>query len=123
MSNLFPRSLLDCVNEDGDMDLESYMLYSRHEEEEDNEFDEFFDTQPLRQFDLACMGQGNDRDETAGDDLPEGRTVHRGVAELDETGARVVRHLSLDCFRGKLVKHFDILFQRKELQWPSRNGR
>jgi hypothetical protein len=80
-------------------------------------------TQPLRQFDLARMGQGNDRDETAGDDLPEGRTVHRGVAELDETGARVVRHLSLDCFRGKLVKHFDILFQRKELQWPSRNGR
>jgi hypothetical protein len=37
-------------------------------------------------------------------------------------GTRIVRLLSQKFFRERLVEHFDILWKRNELQWPSRTG-
>ena len=39
----------------------------------------------------------------------------------DHDDAQVVRKMSMEDFRDKLVTHFDIAFQRKEIQWPKRN--
>ena len=35
-------------------------------------------------------------------------------------GVRVVRKLSLEYFKSKLVEHFDIMFTHRRLVWPSR---
>ena len=35
---------------------------------------------------------------------------------------RVVRNLSLDYFRGRLVEHFDILFRQGKVIWPKSRG-
>jgi hypothetical protein len=82
-------------------------------------------TQPLRNYDASGMGPGNDRFEDSPDyeEEPEQEHGRLGVGLIDEAGAIVVRHLSFDKFRDKLVKHFDILFQNNQLQWPSRHGR
>ena len=40
----------------------------------------------------------------------------------DDTGVRVVRQLSQEFFRARLVEHFDIVFRRGGLTWPSRRG-
>jgi len=45
-----------------------------------------------------------------------------GEPSVDGDGARIVRHLSLDYFRSRLIEHFDILFERHQIQWPSRRG-
>jgi hypothetical protein len=45
------------------------------------------------------------------------------AGETGEAGeVCMVRHLSLNYFRGRLVEHFDILFQRHQVQWPARRG-
>lgn len=36
---------------------------------------------------------------------------------------RSVRAMSMREFRAKLIEHFDIMWQRREVQWPSRTGR
>jgi hypothetical protein len=36
---------------------------------------------------------------------------------------RVVKNLSLQYFRSKLIQHFDIAFKRNEIQWPGRRNR
>jgi hypothetical protein len=79
-----------------------------------------------RQFgDSSGMGRGED----GGDDLcgEESDTVHHGFnpilgAEVDPEGVRVVRNLTLDYFCKRLIEHFDIMFERHEIVWPSRNG-
>jgi hypothetical protein len=42
------------------------------------------------------------------------------VAVDESESVRVVRNLSLNYFRKKLIEHFNILFQHHELVWPSR---
>ena len=37
-------------------------------------------------------------------------------------GVRIVSDLSLNFFCGQLIEHFDILFERHQIQWPSRRG-
>jgi hypothetical protein len=36
---------------------------------------------------------------------------------------RKVNDLSLDFFRSKLIKHFDIAFNKNEIQWPGKRNR
>jgi hypothetical protein len=75
-----------------------------------------------RTFDSSGMGPGDDADPQA---------VHDGLLPLvvdnnnstAPDGARVVRHLSLDYFRSKLVEHFDILWQQKNVVWPEGSTR
>ena len=43
------------------------------------------------------------------------------VAPVEE--GRAVRKLNLPHFRDKLIEHFSLKWIRKEVQWPSRNGR
>jgi hypothetical protein len=42
---------------------------------------------------------------------------------LPATTCKVVRNLSLNNFRSKLIKHFDIAFQRNEIEWPGKRNR
>ena len=42
------------------------------------------------------------------------------VAVDESESVRVVRNLGLNYFHEKLIEHFNILFQRHELVWPSR---
>lgn len=69
----------------------------------------------FRDFDLSGMGVGDDC---------EPSTIQE-VVESDEggvlsSGIRVVRRLSHAFFKRKLIEHFDILYSRKEIVWPSR---
>jgi hypothetical protein len=34
----------------------------------------------------------------------------------------VVRNLSMDYFRDRLIEHFDLLWQENKIKWPSRRG-
>jgi len=43
--------------------------------------------------------------------------------ENDEASTvRIVRYLSLQYFRKKLIEHFDIMFKRYQLVWPKHQG-
>jgi hypothetical protein len=65
------------------------------------------------------MGFGSDviRDSSAGDMEIDGEDPPIGAP-----GARIVRKLSQDYFRTRLVEYFDILFKKNRIQWPSRTG-
>jgi hypothetical protein len=39
------------------------------------------------------------------------------------TICKVVKNLSLNNFRSKLIKHFDIAFQRNKIKWPGKRNR
>ena len=66
-----------------------------------------------RQFDVSALGNGNV--DIGGVQPPIPPT---GIFPSD--GIQQVRQLSLAIFRGKLVTHFDIAFQRNEVAWPTR---
>ena len=42
--------------------------------------------------------------------------------QRNQNKIRIVKDLSLDYFRDRLIEHFDILWERHEVVWPSRNG-
>jgi len=78
----------------------------------------------IRNYDTTVFGQvapsehledGVGREESRGDGNGEG--------SCDGDGVRSVGSLSLAFFRDRLVEHFNIMFQRGELQWPSRRGK
>ena len=78
----------------------------------------------IRNYDTTVFGQvapsehledGVGREESRGDGDGEG--------SCDGDGVRSVGSLSLAFFRDRLVEHFNIMFQRGELQWPSRRGK
>ena len=39
-------------------------------------------------------------------------------AAVPEDGTRIVRNLSQDFFRRRLIEHFDILWSKNEVVWP-----
>jgi len=45
-----------------------------------------------------------------------------GRVEVDFTGHIVVKSLTLQDFKRRLIRHFDIAFKKREVQWPKRNG-
>ncbi|KAG7365255.1 plant transposon protein [Nitzschia inconspicua] len=67
-------------------------------------------------YDTSGMGQGNHPQPHEGD---EDVAVHHGRVIRDDTGAIIVREMSTEQFRRRLVVHFDIAFKRKELCWPT----
>jgi DDE superfamily endonuclease len=73
-----------------------------------------------RYTDRTAIGRlGNDTwddDDDDDDDLPHDTT--QAIAQ----NVRVVRDLSLDFFRSRLVEHFSIMYERREVLWPSRTG-
>ncbi|KAG7362100.1 DDE superfamily endonuclease [Nitzschia inconspicua] len=66
-------------------------------------------------YDSSGVGRGNDSLE---DEEVEADEAFQGCIEKDSTGAIIVRKLSMQQFRERLVVHFDIAFKRKEIQWP-----
>jgi len=74
-----------------------------------------------RTYDASNMGPGEDRSERRLVHM-ETANVERGDIQEEQQGGhiRVVRYLSLAYFRSKLIEHFDILFCRRQLVWPSR---
>lgn len=75
-----------------------------------------------RAFDCSGMGEGDDRIEE--EDTAEEDTAGEDTAgdATEEQAMKTVCQVSFEHFRTKLVNHFDIAFQRRELQWPKRNG-
>lgn len=73
-----------------------------------------------RNFDHSGMGPGRDSvyDQQA---IQEAEYNDRSGSVVMENGAIVVRRLSMNQFRERLVQHFDILFQKKQVIWPQRN--
>jgi hypothetical protein len=76
-----------------------------------------------RTFDSSGMGPGEDSDPgvTHNGLLPVVSAINSNATAPD--GTRVVRHLSLDFFRCKLVEHFDILWQKGDVKWPESSTR
>ena len=69
-------------------------------------------------YDVSGMGAGEDGDEDEEDEDSEDEEEFKGSIE-EEEGAIVVRKMSMTDFRKRLIDHFDICFQRKEIAWPS----
>jgi Plant transposon protein len=85
--------------------------------------------------DMSGMGFGNNRlDEDDDNDNNEGNdgntnnmtTYFNNTYDSDEsndivthTTVHLMRHSD---FRQKLIDHFDILFEREQIRWPTRNG-
>ena len=63
------------------------------------------------------MGSGTVYDPTVGDESDD-RDVQPDPVYRHQV--RLVRHLSLDFLRGRLVEHFDIIFKQGKIHWPSR---
>ena len=69
-----------------------------------------------RTFDSSGMGEGDDG---GGVNIP--CEMLPGIVNNNATtadGARIVRLLSQQYFKGKLVEHFDIMWTQRTLQWP-----
>ena len=74
-----------------------------------------------RTYDATGMGPGNDRDFMGGlSEQSSDPPLQAGTASGDEV--RVVREMSLGAFRRRLIEHFNILWRKGEVQWPSRTG-
>jgi hypothetical protein len=75
----------------------------------------------LTGFDSSGMGYSSDliRDSSAGYGL-EDMEIDRDDPQIGAPGVRIVRKLSLEYIRTRLVEHFDILFKNGRIQWPSR---
>jgi hypothetical protein len=75
-------------------------------------------------YDSSAMGHGEDfYDERRVRQLhfePPHLRVSQVIAQSD--GAMMVRSLTMEQFRKRLVKHFNIAFACREIVWPSRTG-
>jgi hypothetical protein len=74
-------------------------------------------TNNLTFYDVSSMGVGEDVDEAAVEEDIEEEDLYEGTV-VEEDGAIVVRKMNMSQFRQRLIEHFDICFQRKELAWP-----
>ena len=77
--------------------------------------------------DLSSMGIGNDVEPSVfqnyeiGDEVNEDEVNENEQVNLIKKNGRIaVCHLSMDYFWKKLIRHFNIAFQREEVEWPRR---
>ena len=82
-------------------------------------------TDEHRSFDTTSIGVK--LDSLGEKDEPE--IIHESDSDSEHTNdnpdnaeCTPVRLLPFEVFRKRLVEHFDILFQKGKLQWPSRTG-
>ena len=74
-----------------------------------------------RRYDLSGMGKGNDVEwNEEGVELTDDIDKNSLHVEKDSEGNVIVRKISLNLFRSKLIRHFNICFQKKEIIWPNR---
>ena len=73
--------------------------------------------------DLSGMGHGTDVERSSMDEVYEETLVEdeeQLVNAIKNNGKIPIRSLSLEYFRKKLIRHFNIAFHKNEVQWPSR---
>ena len=66
-----------------------------------------------RHMDTSNLGLGNVTERTVL--ATEEREDDVGYVEVHNN---IVRNMSMDQYRDKLIKHFNIAFMKKEIQWP-----
>jgi hypothetical protein len=66
------------------------------------------------------MGVGTDRDGDGGDG--RGDPGELPVPMTTGPGPRIARRLPFEYFPGRLVEHFDIFYNQRKIEWPSRLG-
>ena len=103
-------------------------------DEEDNEDNISFALRRLvtgrshREYDSSGMGaghnnngedNGNHNEEQDPFDVDLGFDVNDNQC-INQSGINLVKDLSSDTMRDKLVTHFNILFQQNKIQWPRR---
>lgn len=78
-------------------------------------------TLDARNYDRSGMGRGSDVGvrERHPIEIDTG-VVGVEAAPVNNRTVRVVKNLGLGYFRSKLVEHFDIMWNRHEVKWPSR---
>jgi hypothetical protein len=75
----------------------------------------------LRMYDLSGMHHGADYERDPENDDEEEELEPAIEEPLPPSGqVRLVRKLTQQQFRSRLVEHFDILFQKNQIQWPRR---
>jgi hypothetical protein len=88
--------------------------------------DRLLSDQQFAAFDPSGMGRGTDSmAQTAQtEEEKEEETINnRGLTfPRGHLGVRVVRDCAFTFFRSRLVEHFDILFKKHLVVWPSRHG-
>jgi len=77
-----------------------------------------------RSYDASGMGPGNDFSEDMDGKINREEVVIEETQQIpNNPEISIVRHLCCDYFRERLVEHFNILFERNEIVWPTRNKR
>jgi hypothetical protein len=72
-------------------------------------------------YDASGMGYGNDRTEV--NDNPNGRVEEENInVDNNDDNSNLVYKMNCYEFRQKLIDHFNILFEKNEIKWPTRNG-
>ena len=74
-----------------------------------------------RNYDTSGMGRGDDSDQEDDDSEPEqedSEPNQEDGAPDQVVGPRIVRHLTQDFFRARLIEHFDILWNKNQVVWP-----
>lgn len=75
-----------------------------------------------RNYDTSAMGRGSDCVGAAVDDNRLDDDTDQAAVETDTDGRIVVGAMKMKAFRKKLITHFNIAFQKREVVWPKRNG-
>ena len=73
-------------------------------------------------IDFSCMGHGNDC--KADSDCPSNNEVAEETmdAVIHPDGSLNVTDLSLSYFPEKFIIHFNIMFKKNKIQWPTGNN-
>ena len=70
----------------------------------------------IRNYDNSSVGADEGNDCVCEDDEGDNNASGRG------NDVRKVRDMSLKFFRSKLVEHFDIMYEQRNVVWPKRRG-
>jgi Plant transposon protein len=85
----------------------------------EGELGEFDDDED--EYDHSGMGLGNDITHMGeNEDTVDVGDVDIGIQDIQN--CREVRHCSYNVFKQRLIEHFDILFKKGLVKWPTRNG-
>ena len=79
-----------------------------------------------RNLDISGFGIGNDIANstdsvtTSNTDVTEMNSIHLCTSEVNKDMHISIKDMPFQLFRQKLIRHFNIAFQNKEVKWPRR---
>lgn len=80
-------------------------------------------------LDMSGMGAGNDMMLETDNDFTTNNDIEPNIVDPETVLPIIapdpvvdIRNIKYDNFREKLIEHFDIMFKRNEIKWPTRNG-